>query len=90
MNATFLHDIFGWVVCQTKLICMGLDPGQCYLDTLLQNVAKLSCKLYTAATRHIGDFYEEDAPIATRTVGHETCDDTWATILLVSDLSDGC
>jgi hypothetical protein len=73
MNATFLHDVFGWVVCQSELIRMSFDPAQCHLDTLLQDVAKLSCELHAAATGHIGDFYEKDAPVATRTVGHETC-----------------
>lgn len=65
---------------------MGLDPAQCHLDTLLQDVAEFSCELHAAATRHIGDFYEEYASIATRTVGHEACDNAWTTNFLVSDL----
>jgi hypothetical protein len=88
MNATFLHNVFRRVVRQTNLICMGFDPTQCYLDTLFQDVAKLSCELHTAATRHVGHFYEKYAAITTRTVGYEACDDTRTTTLLVSDLSN--
>lgn len=67
---------------------MGLDPAQCYLDTLLQDVAEFSCELHAAATRHIGDFYEKYASIATGTVGYEARDNTWTTNFLVSDLSN--
>lgn len=88
MNATFLHDVLRRIMRQTKLVRMCLDPAQCYFDTLFQDIAELSCELHAAATRHICNFDEKYAPVPSRAIGHETCDNTWTTVLLVSDLFD--
>ncbi len=65
MNTAVLHDVLGGVVCQSQLVCMCFDPAQCDLNTLLQHITELACKLYAPAARHIGYFDEKYAPVAT-------------------------
>jgi len=57
---------------------MTFDPRECNFDTLLQNCAKRTSKLYASVAWHIGNFDEKDATITTRTIGHQTSHDTWA------------
>lgn len=80
MNATFLHDIFRGVMCQTQLVRMGFDPAQCDLHTLLEDVAKLSSQLHAATAGHVRNLDEKYAAVAARAVSHETGHDTRATI----------
>jgi len=84
VDAAFLHDILGGVVCQSKLVCVGLYPAQCDLDTLFEHVSKLACKLHTAASRHISHLDEKYAAVSTGTIGHETGHDTRTTGQIVS------
>lgn len=84
VNAAFLHDIFGGVVCQSQLVSMGFDPRQRHLDALLEHVAELACKLHTAASRHISHLDEKYAAVSTGTIGHETCHDPRTTGQIVS------
>ena len=65
MDATILHDIFGRISRQAKLVGMGFDPAQCHLNTLLEDISQLSSKLHATAPRHVGDFDEQYAPVST-------------------------
>jgi hypothetical protein len=80
MNTTFLHDIFRGVMRQAQLVCMRLDPAQCDLHALLENVAKFSCQLHAATPGHVRNLDEKYATVAARAVGHEASHDSWATI----------
>ena len=80
MNATFLHDILRRVMCQTQLVCVCLDPAQCDLHALLENVAKFPRQLHAATARHVRNLNEKYAAVPARAVGHETGHDTWTAI----------
>jgi hypothetical protein len=80
MNTTFLHDIFRGVMRQAQLVCMRLDPAQCDLHALLENVAKFSCQLHAATPGHVRNLDEKYATVAARAVGNEASHDSWATI----------
>jgi len=84
MYAALLHDIFGRIFRQPKLIGVTFYPAQCHLDALLENIAKLSSELHTTAAWHIGNFDKQDGTISPRTIGHEASHDTWTAIYIVS------
>lgn len=65
---------------QAQLVCMRLDPAQCDLHALLENVAKFSCQLHAATPGHVRNLDEKYATVAARAVGHEASHDSWATI----------
>ena len=79
MDTTVLHDVLGRIVGQTELVRMSFDPAQCNLNAFLEHISKLPGELHAAATRHICNFDEKYASVATGAVGHETSDDTWTT-----------